>query len=564
MFLKTLKIENGKSVIRNITFYKGVNLIVDETKSDNTIKSGNNVGKTTVHRLIDFCLGGDGDNIYMDPEFKKKSYAEIEKFLTNNNIVITLILKEDLNNNDSLEIVIRKNFLKNKKKIQEINGEKFSDRDFPKKLKELIFKSNIDKPSFRYIVSKNIRYEKNKLLNTIKVLHPHAKESEYESLYLFWLGIEMDNNKSSLIKNKKNEEDFQKRLRKDNNKQHIEQALPIVKKQIEELSKIKEAFDLNPTYSSDISNLNNLKSNINKLSTEISALEMRKNLILESKHDLESEFSKIDSQIVKSLYEEAKVLIPQIQKTFEETIEFHNQMTAQKIKYITHELPKLEKDLLDRKNKISKLLDEENFLTKKLKKSNTVENIEVLITKLNKAYEDKGKLEEQKRLWIESEKNLENINSELNKINDKINSQETLIKERITLFNIFFPEISEKLDGEKFLLSFDKVNDILKLDIANIHGNLGTGKKKGQIAAFDIAYIKFADSINIKCLHFILHDQIENIHGNQISNLLTEIANKSNCQYILPVLKDKLPNDVLNNGGNIILKLSEDEKFFKI
>ena len=564
MFLKTLKIENGESVIRNITFYKGVNLIVDETKSDNTIKSGNNVGKTTVHRLIDFCLGGDGTNIYKDPEFKRKSYTEIEKFLTNNNIVITLILKEDLSNNDSLNIVIRKNFLKNKKKIQEINGEKFSDKDFPKKLKELIFKSNIDKPSFRYIISKNIRYEKSKLINTVKVLHPHARESEYESLYLFWLGIEMDNNKSSLIKNKKNEEDFQKRLRKDSNKQHIEQALPIVKKQIEELSKIKEAFDLNPSYSSDISNLNNLKSNINKLITEISALEMRKNLILESKHDLESEFSKIDSQIVKSLYEEAKVLIPQIQKTFEETIEFHNQMTAQKIKYITHELPKLEKDLSDKKNKISKQLDEENLLTEKLKKSNIVENIEVLITKLNKAYENKGKLEEQERLWIESEKNLENINSELNKINDKINSQEALIKERITLFNNFFPEISEKLDGEKFLLSSDKVNDILELDIKNIHGNLGTGKKKGQIAAFDIAYIKFADSLNIKCLHFILHDQIENIHGNQISNLLIEIANKSNCQYILPVLKDKLPNDVLNNGSNIILKLSEDEKFFKI
>jgi len=562
MFLKTLKIENGESVVRNITFYKGINLIVDETKSDNTIKSGNNVGKTTIHRLIDFCLGGDGTNIYRDPEFKKDN-SQIEQFLTSNSIVITLILKEDLKNNDSLEIVIRKNFLKNNKKIQEINGEKFSDEDFQKKLKELIFKSNIDKPSFRYIVSKNIRYEKNKLLHTIKVLHPQATVSEYESLFLFWLGLEMDNNKSSLMKDKKNEDNFQERLRKDSDRGHIEQALPIVKRKIDEFSKIKEAFDLNPSYSTDISNLNNLKSNINKLSTEISVLEMRKNLILESKSDLESEFSKIDSQIVKNLYKEAKALIPQIQKTFEETIEFHNQMTAQKIKYITHELPKLEKDLLDKKNKISKMLDEENLLTNKLKKSNLVENIEDLIIKLNKAYEDKGKLEEQERLWIESEKRLENINAELNKINEKINSKDDLIKERIRIFNEFFPEISEKLDGEKPVLSSSKYKDILKLDIKNIDGNPGTGKKKGQIAAFDIAYIKFADSLNIKCLHFILHDQIENIHGNQIYNLL-KIVKESNCQYILPVLKDKMPNDVLNNESNIILKLSEDEKFFKI
>jgi uncharacterized protein YydD (DUF2326 family) len=280
MFLKNLKIENGQLLIRNITFIKGVNLIIDETKSDNKIKSGNNVGKTTVHRLIDFCLGGDGGNIYKDPEFKKDYNSQIEKFLTNDNIIITLILKEDLSINDSLEIVIRKNFLKNKKKIQEINGEKYSDEDFRKKLKELIFKSNIDKPPFRYIISKNIRYEKSKLINTVKVLHPHATNSDYESLYLFWLGIEADNDKSLLIKNKKNEEDFQKRLRKDSDKNHIEQALPIVKRQIEELSKIKEGLDLNQSYSSDISNLNNLKSNINKLSTEVSVLELRKNLIL--------------------------------------------------------------------------------------------------------------------------------------------------------------------------------------------------------------------------------------------------------------------------------------------
>jgi len=564
MFLKNLKIQNGQLLIRNITFIKGVNLIIDETKSDNKIKSGNNVGKTTVHRLIDFCLGGDGGNIYKDPEFKKDYNSQIEKFLTNDNIIITLILKEDLSINDSLEIVIRKNFLKNKKKIQEINGEKYSDEDFRKKLKELIFKSNIDKPPFRYIISKNIRYEKSKLINTVKVLHPHATNSDYESLYLFWLGIEADNDKSLLIKNKKNEEDFQKRLRKDSDKNHIEQALPIVKRQIEELSKIKEGLDLNQSYSSDISNLNNLKSNINKLSTEVSVLELRKNLILESKSDLESEFSKIDSQIVKNLYEEAKVLLPQIQKTFEETIEFHNQMTAQKIKYITHELPNLEKDLLDKKNKISKLLDDEDFLTNKLKKSSIIENIEILIKDLNKAYENKGKLEEQERLWIESEKRLEEINYKLNNINNFINSKEDLIRERITLFNNFFPDISEKLDGEKFLLSSAKNNDGFELVIRDINGNLGTGKKKVQIASFDIAYIKFADSLNIKCLHFILHDQIENIHGNQIFNLLTEIVNKSNCQYILPVLKDKLPDDLLINDNQFILKLSQDEKLFKI
>jgi hypothetical protein len=100
------------------------------------------------------------------------------------------------------------------------------------------------------------------------------------------------------------------------------------------------------------------------------------------------------------------------------------------------------------------------------------------------------------------------------------------------------------------------------LNIGSV-GNLGTGKKKGQIAAFDFAYIQFADAIGIKCLHFILHDQIENIHDNQISNILTEIIKEVNCQYIIPVLKDKLPVNIDVNSLRVIT-LSQTDKLFRI
>ena len=57
MFLKSLSIINNgeSSVIREIKFHKGVNLILDETSSADKTESGNNVGKTTVFRLIDFA-----------------------------------------------------------------------------------------------------------------------------------------------------------------------------------------------------------------------------------------------------------------------------------------------------------------------------------------------------------------------------------------------------------------------------------------------------------------------------------------------------------------------------
>ena len=83
------------------------------------------------------------------------------------------------------------------------------------------------------------------------------------------------------------------------------------------------------------------------------------------------------------------------------------------------------------------------------------------------------------------------------------------------------------------------------------------------MASFDLAYIKFADSLGIPCLHFILQDQIENVHSNQITNLLTEIVDEVNCQYVLPVLRDKLPQDI-NVSEYEILSLSHSDKLFKI
>lgn len=112
-------------------------------------------------------------------------------------------------------------------------------------------------------------------------------------------------------------------------------------------------------------------------------------------------------------------------------------------------------------------------------------------------------------------------------------------------------------------MSYDKNEKGFELNISTISGNPGTGKKKGQIAAFDLAYIQFADKLGINCLHFILHDQIENVHDNQITSLLNEIVSNINCQYLLPVLKDKLPNNI-DIEKYKILSLSQEDKLFRI
>ena len=566
MFLKRLQIFNGAKLINEIVFHKGINLIVDETPEDPTKKStGNNVGKTTVLRLVDYCFGSDGKNIYQDTEFKNQPNTTVENFLKENDIIISIELISDINNQSSEKFQIRRNFLQRAKKIQEINGKNIANNiDFDKQLKELIFKSIVDKPTFRQIISKNIRDEKNKMTNIVKVLSSFATDEVYEALYLFWLGIDTENldEKQRLSETKKREENFQKRLRKEGELSLILQQLTFINGKISELNDRKKLFAINENYSNDIDSLNQIKLKLNAASTLISRLEVRRDLILESKNDLEQEVSNIDASQIKLLYQQAKSLIPEIQTSFEDTLKFHNDLIHEKLKYITKELPDLENKINKTRTELRELQKEEKVFSQIIEKSGFTEELEIIIGDLNKLHEKKGSLEEQKRLWESSTDKLRTIENELNNINVGILSKDDVIQNRITLFNRYFSELSNRLYGEYYLLSSQKKDKGYDLIVTNLEGNPSTGKKKGQIAAFDFAYIEFADSLDINCLHFVMHDQIENIHDNQL-NTIIDVANNINGQYIVPILRDKIPSNIDIIDYEVI-SLSQTNKLFRI
>ncbi|WP_321826185.1 DUF2326 domain-containing protein [Maribacter dokdonensis] len=565
MFLKNLKIENKLGIIREIDFHKGLNLIVDETPISNKKTTGNNVGKTTVLRLVDFCLGSSGKNIYQDSEFKEQENSTIKDFLINTEVVITLNIVDDLDFT-SESVLIKRNFLKYSKKIQVINGETIlNDKEFDAKLKELIFNSEAEKPTFKQIISKNIRDEKNKLANIVKVLNPYTKTEEYEALFLFWLGINTDthNQKELLGKEKTREESFQKRLKKEGELSLIEQQLELVNSKITELQQVKSNFNFNEKFEAQIKELNDVKLNLSKLSTELSRLNMRRELVLESKEDLTRERTNIDVSQIESLYNKASKLVPNLQVTFQETVSFHNDLIDEKIKYIDKELPSLTENLVSISKNISSLRRKEKELSEFISASEYSDDYDKILIDLNSLFERKGNLEEKKKYWINSNEKLSRISEELKTINSEINSKDSIIQNRITLFNKFFTKISNDLYGEEYLLSTQKNEKGYDLIVTNIEGNPSTGKKKGQIAAFDFAYVLFAEEIEMKYVHFILHDQLENMHDNQLSTILIDLANSINCQFILPIVTDKIPAD-LDVDKYVILSLAENNKLFKV
>ena len=180
---------------------QGLSIGVNEIDEFIRFKSSNfnlilghaNVGKTTVLKLVDFCLGGSGKSIYTDTEFKKSTHKSIvEDFLVKTKVCVTLELTTDLDDDEALVVTVKKNFLKRKEKVQEIDGEQLNDKDFDMRLKEIILRTSVKKPTFKQVLAKNVRHEKNRLVNTVKVLSQFDSDAVYEVLYLFLLGIPVE------------------------------------------------------------------------------------------------------------------------------------------------------------------------------------------------------------------------------------------------------------------------------------------------------------------------------------------------------------------------------------
>lgn len=564
MFLESLKIENNKSLVRDIQFKKGLNLIVDET--DNRIKheSGNNVGKTTVLRLVDFCFNGDRSKIYEDQEFSNKSNTVVKDFLLNNNILITLTLTNELDNISSDKLEIQRNFLTYGDKILRINGEDVQTQDFENILKREIFNFSNEKPTFRQIVSKYIRVDSKELSNTIKILHTNTTFEEYEALYFFWLGIDTKNiaRKQKLYQNKISEERLLSRLTENRSKSEIKQSLIIINRDIEELYKKKKTFNLNEDYEEDLNSLNELKRRINKTSSKISQVNLKKELIEESLENLKSEKKDIDINQLHELYRSANKFIPELNKQFEELVDFHNRMISERIDFISEEIPEIQKESNRLKAKLTVLIVTEQLQSEELSKSGALEELEELIDEMNSKYELKGTYEEQLSQINNTQERLSAINEEFEQINAEITSLDDQLNDKITEFNKYFSDFSQKLYDEQFVIFPEHNGRAYQLKISNVEGNLGTGKKKGQIVAFDLAHIQYCVNNDVPTLYFVMHDQLENIHGNQLETI-SQISNSINAQFITPILRDKLP-DGIPIEEHVILSLRQDDKLFRL
>ncbi|KON83539.1 hypothetical protein AF332_27735 [Sporosarcina globispora] len=570
MYLKQLKIESRNKVIREIPFHLGTNLIVDETQNKSDIETGNNIGKTTVLALIDYCLGGDPEQIYKDPE-SKKNIDFVKDYLVEEEILITLRLKGDLLDEKSQEVTIERNFLQRNKKIMKVNGEnltKNNGKDFEERLSALIIgERENNKPGIRQIFAHNIRYKDERINNTLKVLNRFSTNVEYETLYLYMFGLPVSD-RTYLMKKLKIEQNFKERLEKKQAKTELELQIDIVKDNIKNLEEKKRNLNINEKYEEELQDLNNTKYKISKISSKVSELSLRKELLKETESELKQDISDIDLDALRELYSVAKKSVNDIQVTYEQMIEYHNNMILEKIRYITQDLPNLELEIEQYNQSLEKELANEKYLINKLSSSDTFSDLENIISDLTNNHRKLGELENSLSQIETSEENITKINSDIELLDgNRFTSEfQDLLLKQLMKFNKHFKEVSKELYGEEYGITFSVKEDrktkqkYYAFECFNL--NTSSGKKQGEILCFDIAYILFARSEGIPNLNFILNDKKELMHGNQLLKV-NNFAWKNNIQLVFSILEDKIPEEI-NNDKHIVLRLSEKDKLFRI
>ncbi len=567
MYLSKLTISSPGKVIRDIEFHKGLNLIVDETP-ENTTGTGNNVGKTTVLRLIDYCLGGDVDGIYRNPEDKHENYALVKDFLTGNNVIVTLILVDDLDT-PSEKVVIERNFKMGRSSLIRINGKDVTRKDFVTELESAIFpKVKTETPSFRQIIAHNIRIDNLRLENTLKTL-TMGKNEEYEALYLFMFGCPNDSaaRKTQLAQELDTEKKYKRRMERNRSKNEYKAALSVIESDIEKLVERKDNLNINENLQLDIDSLNTLRAQINKVTSRTSLLSLRRELINETVESFDKQNFGEDMVQLEMIYKQASAYVPKMQRTFKELVDFHNTMLENKKAFVAQELPSIQEEIESLSVELERLKEKETVMAEKVLKSDTYEELEGIIVQLSELSRRKGEFESYISQIESAEKAIKEKFEEMKKIDDGLFTEDFAqrLEAQRDKFNKIFSEVSHEIYDEQYIISYEidtqKGKQLYKFHITDV-ANFSSGKKQGEISCFDIAYTVFADQESIPCLHFILNDKKELVHGNQL-NKFAEAVNKYNVQFVCSMLYDKLP-PVLRKDEHVVVRLSQDSKLFRI
>ncbi|MCK3224374.1 DUF2326 domain-containing protein [Escherichia coli] len=565
MRLNKLIILKNDSLVREVTFKDGLNLIVNKRTSGKD--SGNSVGKSTLSRVLDYLFMSSGHDIYHDAEFGK-DIPEIVSLINNNVLKFSL----DFNTVENKKAVIPRIIsIDDKNSKYFLNDVEVDKKQYSEFIAQAVFGLTTDKPSLRNVSHKFIRNTNDKMQKTLNFLHGNTTPDVYDLLYLFLFGfngLPLIKKKGDFNKEIKKQKTYLAAYRNPNRETVLAKMIKPLKKEIAEAERNIKNFDFKDSHDESLKKLSEIQKNISDYSLSYASLNMRVRNIEESILSLKNNITQLVENDLMEIYNSAGIYFNgELKRTYEEMVLFHNDIIKNKISFLESELLKKKEEIETVNKKINDLHEQESSLFRTIKEPETLKSINQLFNKLTELRENLASIES----------NLSRINDTNALIKSLEDSREKLLLEielavqglekNIEIFNEFFGDLTKEIYGERYIfdLSFDVDKGKCNFDISCVTPNSNGGKKKGEITAFDLAYIKFVDKIKLKRPTFVIHDSIEDVDVNQIRDIFFE-ANNINGQYIVSILSDKFSEDadMKMMMSNSILELSSTNKFFKV
>lgn len=568
MIIKKLivrKTKPSEEIIREIVFNKkGLNLIVDNTP-ENAIESGNSVGKSTAIRIIDLCLGAKTiRELYYDADTRSENKT-VKDFLSKYKVQAELCLED----NNGKQYIIKRDLFSNGKKY--IFDKTYTEQEFWEELKKIIFHLNEPRPTFRQLIPKFVRLANTSEDGMIKFLPLMTTTDIYDTIYCFLFQIYSDSLLSKKGELTEKISECQKAIQTLEKSKSItslgvlKQSLEIINSDLEDLNAKRNKLSYMDVYRDELDTKRKLTLRINDLHEKMELVEFEIDNIEKSISNLSKEKKEIDFNTLQALYMEAESYLPELQKKFEDLVDFHNCMIQNRIDFIQEQLSTKQELHAQYSQQLQEILLEKEKITVEALDEGLLDELNMLNKKIEDLSLKKGEITQSIHLLEEQGQIKQQLNQELEEIERQMENTE--IEEKTKVFNQIFADYCDKLYGEKYLFDYNpkwKEERKFPVSISALGGNVGTGKKKAVIVAYDLAYMQYSIKIGINVPQFVIHDKMENTHINQLKTIF-QICNEIDGQYIIPILReriDKIDQAYIDKAK--ILELSTDDKFFKI
>lgn len=569
MFIGSVRLRNSTNgrVMREIVFHKGANLIVDAFESDRH----NKVGKTTFLKLIDVLLGANGrDRLYKDDETNSVN-EELRDIIKEKRVVgeMTLVNSLEMPSNHSVELMVelfpRGRYF--------FDGEKVSATKYRELLGDNLFAVGSSRPTFRQLIKSFVRVSLSgddySFLRTL----PRASIADYRAVYNYLFDIsdsELDARLAELNRelNKLKESSKQyRRLADIVDEEQLAQVGVALERECQRVeSRLDDTLDADE-FKANRDAIEEARSLYAELRSDLAEIEFKMRRNAESIERAKKEVAKqADLSLSRNFYDEVCFLIPSVNKTFEDMVEFNRALCENEIAYFLEVGAELE---LERASVQAKLLDfsAENSRYLSLLDGEAMTEYEALLEECMRLRQEMGRNSEVLSTLHGYDKRIKTLESQIANLSEGGEERESSVsshQDMMNSFNSYFTQMANDVNGERPILTYSTATNKFPVAITDLNGS-STGTRKSLLAVYDLSYQEFAIANRIEAPRFVVQDVVENVEGEDLKKIV-DIANGINCQFIIAVLKEKLDSSQIPQDAQdsmCILELSKQDRLFQ-